>query len=113
MASGLGLKTSEAEAMSAPISLNRLSATEAARQIADGKITSEALVTACSDRIAEREPVVKAWSALDVDIALAQARACDRTEKRGPLHGVPVGVKDVLDTSRFSDANGVADLRRS
>ena len=128
MASGLGLKTSEAEAMSAPISLNRLSATEAARQIADGKITSEALVTACLDRIAEREPVVKAWSALDSDIALAQARACDRTEKRGPLHGVPVGVKDVLDTfdfptqmgspiyaghKSFADAACVAVLRRA
>jgi amidase len=114
--------------MPAHIALNELSATDAAKQIAEGKITSEALVASCLDRIAQREPAVKAWSAIDADIALAQARACDRAEKRGPLHGVPVGVKDVIDTydlptqmgspiyaghKSFADAACVAVLRRA
>jgi Asp-tRNA(Asn)/Glu-tRNA(Gln) amidotransferase A subunit family amidase len=79
--------------------LNELSATEAAGLIATGEITSEALVKACVDRIAEREPVLKAWSFIDPEHALRQARERDRAPRRGPLHGVPVGVKDVIDTA--------------
>ena len=114
--------------MSVQTPLNELSATEAARLIAEGEITSEALVESCLDRIAKREADVKAWSALDADLALAQARAIDRAEKRGPLHGIPVGVKDVIDTfdfptqmgspiyaghKSFADAACVAVLRRA
>ena len=79
--------------------LNELSATEAARLIAAGEITSEALVKACLARIAEREPVLKAWSCIDPEHALRQARERDRGPNLGPLHGVPVGVKDVIDTA--------------
>ncbi|MDB5650471.1 MAG: amidase [Hyphomicrobiales bacterium] len=78
--------------------LHQLGLAEAARLIASGKITSEALVSACLARIAERETVVQAWSSIDPDYALAQARGCDTGPSRGPLHGVPIGVKDVLDT---------------
>ena len=78
--------------------LNELSATDAARQIAEGAITSEALVRACLDRIESREPTVKAWSVLDPDAALRQARERDKGPVLGALHGVPVAVKDVLDT---------------
>ena len=85
-----------------PKSLTTLSAAQAARAIADGEITSQALVQACLDRIAEREPVVRAWVHLDPAHAIAQARARDDERNSGkplgPLHGVPVGVKDVLDT---------------
>ena len=79
--------------------LNELSAGEAARLIAAGRITSEELVRACLERIAQREPQVRAWSYIDPDYAIAQARARDRQPWRGPLHGVPIAVKDVLDTA--------------
>ena len=79
--------------------LNTLSASEAAEAIARGAISSEALVRACLARIEAREDIVHAWSALDADGAIAQARACDAGPRRGPLHGVPFGVKDVLATA--------------
>ncbi len=78
--------------------LNRLSAVEATRQIAEGKITSEALVRACLERVRERDAVVKAWVHCDPEAALAQARSIDKSGAKGPLAGVPVGVKDVIDT---------------
>jgi Asp-tRNA(Asn)/Glu-tRNA(Gln) amidotransferase A subunit family amidase len=78
--------------------LHQLGLAEAARLIASGALTSEALVAACLARIDAREGVVKAWSSIDPERALAQARACDAGPSRGLLHGVPIGVKDVLDT---------------
>jgi amidase len=77
--------------------LKPLSATEAVAAIEAGKLTSEKLVRACLDRIAEREPAVKAWAFLDPGLALAQAKAVDAA-KAGVLRGVPVGVKDIIDT---------------
>jgi Asp-tRNA(Asn)/Glu-tRNA(Gln) amidotransferase A subunit family amidase len=83
--------------------LHLLSATEAARLIRDGVISSEQLVEACLARIGEVDARVQAWAFLDADYALEQARTAD--ERRlsgqpvGPLHGVPVGVKDIFDTS--------------
>jgi amidase len=56
-------------------------------------------VRACLARIEAREREVRAWAYIDRDVALEQARARDRAKARGPLHGVPVGVKDVLDTA--------------
>jgi len=79
--------------------LFRLSATEAAARIRDGKLTSEALVTSCLERIESRESQVKAWVHLDRDFALAQAREFDRSANRGPLHGVPFAAKDIMDTA--------------
>lgn len=78
---------------------NQLTAAEAARRIAAGKLKSEDLVRDCLDRIALREPEIHAWSHLDPALALAQARAVDRGSACGPLAGVPVGVKDVIDTA--------------
>jgi Asp-tRNA(Asn)/Glu-tRNA(Gln) amidotransferase A subunit family amidase len=78
--------------------LNHLSAAEAARRIAAGKITSEALVAACIERIREREPQVRAFAWFDPEAALAQARAVDTARIKGPLAGVPVAFKDVIDT---------------
>jgi Asp-tRNA(Asn)/Glu-tRNA(Gln) amidotransferase A subunit family amidase len=92
----------------------RLSAGEAARRIAEGRISSEALVAACLEHIAAREPLVGAWAWLDTEAALEQARARDRDRDRGgeraigPLHGVPVGVKDVIDTADMPTAHGSA-----
>src|SRR6202158_3304374 len=79
-------------------SLNELSATEIASKIAAGETTCEAVARDCLERIAARDDVVKAWVNFDPELALAQARAFDREPRRGPLHGVPIGVKDVIDT---------------
>ena len=83
----------------APSGLNGLTASEAAVKIAAGEITSEQLVSDCLSRIDAHDETLMAWTHVDADLALAQARACDAADTpAGPLHGVPVGVKDVLDT---------------
>jgi amidase len=74
-----------------------LSATEAVTAIEGGTLTSEKLVRACLERIAERDPVVKAWVYLDPELAVKQAKAADAA-KGGVLRGVPVAVKDIIDT---------------
>jgi Asp-tRNA(Asn)/Glu-tRNA(Gln) amidotransferase A subunit family amidase len=79
--------------------LNELSAAEIARRIAAREITAEAVVADCLARIAEREPVVHAFAHVDPALALRQARDLDRGPIRGALHGVPVGIKDVIDTA--------------
>ena len=78
---------------------HKLSAAEAARRIARRELSSEALVSACLERIAAREQEVQAWAFLDTELALKQARALDREPPQGPLHGVPVGIKDIFDTA--------------
>src|ERR1051325_307275 len=79
--------------------LFRLSASEAAKRIRDGKLTSEALVRSCLERIDSRDAQVKAWVHLDREFALAQARECDRRGSRGPIHGVPFAAKDIMNTA--------------
>lgn len=78
--------------------LNRLTVREIARRIAAGETTAVAVTEACLARIDAREGDVQAWAFVDPDLALAQARACDDGPSRGPLHGVPLGVKDIIDT---------------
>jgi Asp-tRNA(Asn)/Glu-tRNA(Gln) amidotransferase A subunit family amidase len=89
---------------------NWLSATDAARAIRDGSISSEELVEACLARIREADDAVQAWSFLDPEHALKQARALDlqRSEGRalGALHGVPVGIKDIIDTADMPTEDG-------
>jgi Asp-tRNA(Asn)/Glu-tRNA(Gln) amidotransferase A subunit family amidase len=70
-------------------------------------VSSAEVVRACLERIAERDPVVRAWARLDPEAALAQARAADaQDEPSSPLHGVPVGVKDIIDTADLSTEYG-------
>jgi amidase len=57
------------------------------------------VVRDCLARIAAREPAVHAWATVDAELALKQARDLDRGGARGPLHGVPIGVKDIIDTA--------------
>jgi amidase len=78
--------------------LNELSATAIVQKIAAGETTCQAVVRDCLARIAARDGVVKAWVNFDPELALAQARALDRGPNVGPLHGVPIGVKDIIDT---------------
>src|SRR5688500_4300910 len=88
--------------------LNTLTATEIVAAIGGGKTTAEAVIRACLDHIREREPRVQAWQFLDPELALGQARALDRSAVRGPLHGVPVGMKDIIDTADMPTEYGTA-----
>jgi Asp-tRNA(Asn)/Glu-tRNA(Gln) amidotransferase A subunit family amidase len=84
------------------VNLHALSASEGARLIRDGVVSSEQLVEACLARVRAVDAEVQAWAFLDPEHAREQARLADawRLEGRpiGPLHGVPVGVKDIIDT---------------
>jgi Asp-tRNA(Asn)/Glu-tRNA(Gln) amidotransferase A subunit family amidase len=84
---------------------NRLSAAEAIARLSSGALTAEALACACLDRAAERASV-KAWKYLDPEHALAQARAADRAGQPGLLAGLPVGVKDIIDTADMPTEHG-------
>jgi len=86
--------------------LNQLSAIGVAAMIAKKKISSEELVAACLARIEAREDAVQAWEYLDPEAALAEARVRDGEAPRGPLHGVPIGVKDIIDTYDMPTAMG-------
>jgi Asp-tRNA(Asn)/Glu-tRNA(Gln) amidotransferase A subunit family amidase len=92
------------------MSLFQLTATEAARKIREGEITSEELVEACLNRIDEIDNVVHAWAHLDPEYALKQARLMDKQRSSGgsvgPLHGIPVGIKDIFDTQDLPTENG-------
>ena len=78
--------------------LNKLSLREASSRLAAGTMSSEDLTRDCLMRIGAREDDVGAWTYIDSELALQQARQRDREPRRGPLHGIPVGLKDVLDT---------------
>jgi Asp-tRNA(Asn)/Glu-tRNA(Gln) amidotransferase A subunit family amidase len=78
--------------------LNTLGATEIVAAIAQGAATCEAVARACLDQISAREREVQAWQYRDAERVLAYARELDRTGSRGPLHGVPIGIKDIIDT---------------
>ena len=77
--------------------MKALSATEAVTAIEAGTLTSEKLVRAYLERIAERDAAVKAWVHLDPELAVKQAKAADAAAG-GVLRGVPIGVKDIIDT---------------
>ena len=86
-----------------PSRLNWLSAADIARMIRDGATTSEEVVSACLARVREADGEIQAWAHLDPEHALAQARILDEMRRAGsvlgPLHGVPVGIKDIIDTT--------------
>lgn len=85
--------------------MNR-SAVELAAALARRELSAEALWRETCARIAEREPALQAFASLDVDAVLAQARALDAAAPRGPLHGLPLGVKDLIDAAGWPSAYG-------
>lgn len=87
-------------------SLYGLSACEMAARIGDGKTTAEAVLRSCLERIEEREADVGAWTYLDRDGALTTARRLDRSPSKGMLHGIPIGLKDIIDTSDMPTGYG-------
>ncbi len=88
----------------------RLSAAQAVELLRAGTIESEELVAACLERVAAVEPDVQAWTFLDPEHALGQAREADAWRRAGRplggLHGVPVGLKDIIDTADMPTENG-------
>jgi Asp-tRNA(Asn)/Glu-tRNA(Gln) amidotransferase A subunit family amidase len=87
-----------------------LSAADAARAIHDGTMGSEQLMENCLARVGEVEDQVQAWQFLDPEYALNQARARDEDRSKGQpvglLHGVPVGIKDIIDTEDMPTEDG-------
>jgi len=83
-----------------------IGAAEAVAQLSRREISAEKLMRRCLARIAEREPVVQAWEALDAEAAIAEARRIDALRDRPPLYGLPVGIKDLIDTADLPTAYG-------
>jgi len=89
-----------------PGGLALLGVAEAAEKLKAGEITSEALVMDCLTRIEARESEIGAWAYLDPEYALQQARAVDAQPRRSALHGIPIGIKDVIDTEDMPTGHG-------
>ncbi len=94
----------------------------------NGDLTVEAVAKSCIESIQAREPTLQAWSFFDPDLVLRQAKALDKAPSKGALHGLPIGIKDVFDTSEMPtemgspiykghrpaiDAASVAEARRA
>ena len=91
---------------------NRLTATTALRRMADKRLKARDLVEACLDRIEAREGEVHAWEALDPDGARKRADQLDkRSRPVGPLHGLPLAVKDIIATGTLPTTCGSAIYR--
>jgi len=90
--------------------LNELGAVVAANGIRDGLFSSEQLVQACLDHIAAVDDKVRAWAFIDPEHALKQAREADAHRRAGKalgsLHGIPVGIKDIIDTDDMPTEDG-------
>jgi Asp-tRNA(Asn)/Glu-tRNA(Gln) amidotransferase A subunit family amidase len=88
----------------------QLTASEAAQRITRGVLSSEELVQSCLERIRALEPTIQAWQFLDEEHALEQARAADERRRSGEpvgaLNGIPVGLKDIIDTADMPTENG-------
>ncbi len=79
-------------------------------EIRTGRLTAVRLLEECLARIDRVEPTVRAWVLVDRDRALAEARQRDeelrRGQWRGPLHGIPIGIKDIMDVFDWPTACG-------
>lgn len=87
-----------------------LDAVDLRDRLASGALRAVELAETCLDRVREREGEVQAWEFLDPGHVLKQAEALDRLRlsgrPTGPLHGLPVGLKDIIDTADMPTANG-------
>lgn len=92
------------------VDITSLTAAEALAAVREGRTSAEELVGACLARIRADEARVQAWAFVDEERALEQARNVDRVRREGhamgPLHGLPVGVKDIVDTADMPAENG-------
>ena len=88
------------------MSINTWPAWQLAEQLARRTLSAVELARACLDQVAQRDHAVHAFVHLDPDAVLAQARQLDAGPVRGPLHGLPLGVKDLFDTADVPTAYG-------
>ena len=91
------------------MNLIKISAVNALEMMERGELTSEKYVTAFLEHIKNREPEVGAWIFLDPEMALQQAREADkrrRDKSSGKLNGLPIGIKDIIDTKDMPTENG-------
>ena len=79
----------------------RMTAAEVSALLSARKLSAEEVLRSCLARIAARDADVKAWAYLDPDHAIRRARELDKLDRKSPLHGIPWGVKDVIDTADF------------
>jgi Asp-tRNA(Asn)/Glu-tRNA(Gln) amidotransferase A subunit family amidase len=77
-----------------------------AAEIRDAKRSVHDLANSMLDRIAARDDLIGAWAYLEPDQVRAHANALDQTEPHGPLHGLPIGIKDVIATKDMPTAYG-------
>ncbi|MBE9607140.1 amidase [Acetobacteraceae bacterium H6797] len=77
----------------------QMTAAEAAALLKDGRLSAEDVTRSCLARVAEREHVTRAFAYFDPQLALANARRADKASRRGVLYGLPLGVKDMIDTA--------------
>ena len=111
-----------------PGGLNYLSAVELAKKLNSGEITSVEVVQDCLARISARDKDIGAWKYISADYVMEQAERCDKEKGSGLLHGIPIGIKDNLDTNDMptgygthiypnyipdNDSETVAKLRRA
>ncbi len=95
--------------------LTELTAVDARNHMAKGEVSCEAYTQACLDQIAARDKDIEAWAHLDPAHALEQARALDKQRATGkgigPLHGLTVGIKDIIDTADMPTQHGCAAFK--
>jgi Asp-tRNA(Asn)/Glu-tRNA(Gln) amidotransferase A subunit family amidase len=89
-----------------PIGINRHDATTARKMIADGSLSATDYLQACLDRVAEREAEVGAWTYIAKDQALAEAAKADASRGDDALHGIPIAIKDIIDTHDMPTEHG-------
>ena len=84
----------------------KLSARQIAAKVGARELSAESVLRACLERIEAAEPQVRAWQHLDAALALERAREIDRGAVQGVLLGVPLGVKDLIDTADMPTTYG-------
>lgn len=88
--------------------LYKLDATTLSQRVRTGMVRVTDIAESLIDRIAEREPQVKAYAFFDPDLVRDRARLLDEVPRKGPLHGVPIAVKDVINTYDMPTAHNTA-----
>ena len=90
--------------------LHRLGLREAAQRIRDGALTAAELTRACLTRCSRLDPRIEAWEHLAAERAMERAEALDQARTAGqalpPLHGIPLGIKDIIDVAGMPTTMG-------
>jgi amidase len=86
--------------------ISQATAIELAARLRSRELSALEVVDACLQRIDDRDADIRAWTAVDAEYARSQARALDSGPIRGPLHGVPIAVKDIIATAALPTQYG-------